>query len=278
MITTDGFVTNTFETDKSTLKHQEKLTTMDYSTIDDDTTKNILTSSFGNIVETTIFSNTLETPSLTLFEIENMTESIITSNFESKVDTTIFSKTLETYSLSLFENISSSKFTTSYSQNLEGSRIAGYISSIFNFSETDITFSSDIVFSDSSTKILEPFHTITYHLCVEKCPDGYYSNETNERCISCRDVCTNCSVSESLHINCACNITHNLTEICSDVNIKSSTASVTIILVVIVSVFFGVTVVIHVLRKRRRLNRTDSNMSDPCIELSYIIVRSFKHF
>lgn len=276
MITTDRFVTNTFETDKSTMKHQEKPTTMDYSTIDDDTTKNILTSSFGNIVETTIFSNTLETPSLTLFEIENMTESIITLNFESKVDTTLFSKTLETYSLSLFENISSN------SQNLEGSRITGYISSIFNFSETDITFSSDIVFSDSSTKILEPFHTITYHLCVEKCPDGYYSNETNERCISCRDVCKNCRVSESLHINCACNITHNLTEICSDVNIKSSTTSVTILLVVIVSVlvFFGVIAIVvkYVLRKRRRLKRTNSNMSDPSIELSSIIVRSFKHF
>ncbi|XP_071154186.1 serine-rich adhesin for platelets-like isoform X3 [Mytilus edulis] len=272
MITTDRFVTNTFETDKSTMKHQEKPTTMDYSTIDDDTTKNILTSSFGNIVETTIFSNTLETPSLTLFEIENMTESIITLNFESKVDTTLFSKTLETYSLSLFENISSN------SQNLEGSRITGYISSIFNFSETDITFSSDIVFSDSSTKILEPFHTITYHLCVEKCPDGYYSNETNERCISCRDVCKNCRVSESLHINCACNITHNLTEICSDVNIKSSTTSVTILLVVIVSVlvFFGVIAIVvkYVLRKRRRLKRTNSNMSDPSIELSSIIEHS----
>ncbi|CAC5364831.1 unnamed protein product [Mytilus coruscus] len=327
---TNGFVTNTFETDTSTLKHQEKTTTMDHSTIDN-TTKSILTSSFGNIAETTIFSNTLETPSLSLFEIENMTVSIITSNFGSKVDTSIFSSTLETFSLSLFENISSPKIRTPYSENLEGSRLATSISSIFNFSEAGITFSSDILFSGSSSKkdtnkssseikgkivmslsgttnfmksetknimlnftddivmelesnmltptpsssiysseILEPFHTIIYHLCVEKCPDGYYANETNERCISCRDVCTNCSASDSLQRNCACNVTNSIDELCSDVDVKSSIALVTIIIVCIASVlvFLGVIVVVLcVLRKKRRLERKNSHVSESGIEI-----------
>ncbi|CAC5381801.1 unnamed protein product [Mytilus coruscus] len=152
MITKDSFVTNTFETDTSTLKYQEiTTTTTDNSTINN-TTKSILTSSFGNIVDTTVFSNNLETPTLSLFETENMKESIITSNFGNLVDTTISSSTLETFSLSLFENISSPKMRTSYSENLERSRHTTSITSIFNFSEPDITFSLDIIFTSSSCK------------------------------------------------------------------------------------------------------------------------------
>ncbi|CAC5381802.1 PCSK5 [Mytilus coruscus] len=120
-------------------------------------------------------------------------------------------------------------------------------------------------FSLHSSEFLEPFQTIIYHLCVEICPDGYYASEDNGRCISCRDVCTNCSASESLQRKCACNLTNSIGELCLDETTKSSIALVTTVILCIASVlvFLGIIVVVlRVLRRKLWLNRKNSHVFD----------------
>lgn len=48
---------------------------------------------------------------------------------------------------------------------------------------------------------------LIYISCVNKCPSGYYINETNQSCLACAEVCQKCNnFNESLLTICACNI------------------------------------------------------------------------
>ncbi|XP_052090438.1 uncharacterized protein LOC127727061 [Mytilus californianus] len=55
------------------------------------------------------------------------------------------------------------------------------------------------------TGLINDLHV--YLSCVNKCPSGYYMNQTNKSCLACEEVCQNCNnFNESLLTICTCNI------------------------------------------------------------------------
>ncbi|CAC5418222.1 PCSK5 [Mytilus coruscus] len=195
------------------------------------------------------------------FTANNTAHTVVIPSFENALYTSISLSASETPALSLLKSFSAA-YTIETSLLEKQERQTTYLSSAFKLSLEQESYvmtptSLSFIYPTEASKPLQP--SLQY-VCVKNCPDGYYPNETSHKCLSCSDVCTNCSAIMSLGDKCNCSFTNSFDVLCrADFN-KRNYAIVMIITTIVAMFLIAVVVIVAVLavhkKRKRRLRRT----------------------
>lgn len=189
----------------------------------------------------------------------NAAHTVVTPSFENALNTNIFLSVSKTPALSLLITISEARTIETSSLEKQDRQTAS-MSSNFNIStdqERNMMTPTSLprIYPAETSLPLQP--SIQY-VCVKNCPDGYYSNESSHKCLSCSDVCKNCSAIIDGD-ECNCSFTNGFDVLCR-AEFKKSTKLIVVIMIIttIISMFLIAVVVIvgvqvvHKIRKRRK--------------------------